>query len=111
MAMPSHARTSEGQARSDRDQVSIPKGVTMINNFKIGTIIAFLDTIKKHPDICMQRIYFKTGMYIGTLIKLRDTLLRKGYIEKNQVNGRRTDLMITIKGCKLLNILKDMRKR
>ena len=83
----------------------------MKNNFKIGTIISFLDTIKKHPDICMQRIYFKTGIHVGTLIILRDTLLRKGYIEKKQVNGRRADLMITLKGCKLLNEMKDLRKR
>ena len=81
------------------------------NNFKIGTIIAFLDTIKKQPNICMLRINFKTGLHIATLVILRDTLLRNGYIEKNEINGRRTDLMITLKGRKLLNELKDLRKR
>ncbi len=84
---------------------------TVLNNFKIVTIISFLDTIKKRPNICMQRIYFKTGIHVATLIILRDTLLRKAYIEKNQVNGRRMDLMITLKGRKLLNELKDLRKR
>ena len=83
----------------------------MTNNFKILTIISFLDTIKKNSNICMQRIYFKTGIHVGTLIILRDTLLRKAYIEKNSINGRRSDLMITLKGRKLLNELKDLRKR
>lgn len=86
-------------------------GGKMINNFKIGTLISFLDTIKKRQNICMQRIYFKTGIHVGTLIILRDTLLRKGYIENHRINGRRSDIMITLKGRKLLNELKDLRKR
>lgn len=81
------------------------------NNFKIDTIIAFLDTIKKNPNTCMLRINYKTGLHIHTLAILSDAFLREGHIEKNQVNGRRTDLMITLKGRKLLNELKDLRKR
>lgn len=80
------------------------------NNFKIGTIISFLDAIRKQPNTCMLRINYKTGLHVATLAILRDTLLRKGHIEKNEINGRRTDLIITQKGLKLLNELKDLRK-
>lgn len=83
----------------------------MKNNFKIGTIISFLDTIRKQSNTCMQTINFRTGIHFSTLILLKDSLLGCGYIEKKECNGRRTNLILTRKGRKLLNELKELRKR
>lgn len=80
-----------------------------MNNFKICNIIEFLKTIKRKPDLCLQTINYMTGIHFSTLMLLRDSLLRCGYIRKEEANGRRANLTITEEGKEMLRRLKEIR--
>lgn len=80
----------------------------MTNNFKMETIITFLEAIKEDPSLCLHDIYYRTGITMNTMISLRDVLYRASFIEKDHVDLRRTNIKITLKGERLLNELKSL---
>ena len=78
------------------------------NNFKIETIITFLETIKNDPSLCLHDIYYRTGITMNTMLCLRNVLYRGSFIEKDHVDLRRTNIKITLKGEYLLNELRSL---
>lgn len=83
-------------------------GGKMLNNFKIETIIKFLEAIKDDPSLCLHDIYYRTGITMNTMSSLRNVLYHASFIEKDHVDLRRTNIKITLKGECLLNELRSL---